>query len=127
MKLSSWAALAKASAVVFLFVALPACVSHAAGETKAETKADPRIALGRTKAMQCNVCHGANGIATAPMTPNIAGQQRDYLEEQLKNYRSGKRPHEVMAVMAKPLTDDDITNLSTWYAAMIVEVKLPEK
>ncbi len=124
MKTSSLAALSKVSAVVFFLSALPACVSYAAGEAKAT---DPRIALGRTKAIQCNVCHGANGITSAPLTPNIAGQQRDYFEEQLKNYRSGKRSHEVMSVIAKPLSDDDITNLAIWYAAMVVEVKLPEK
>jgi cytochrome c553 len=122
MKISSCTALTKVSAVVFFMTALPACMSYAAGETKTGEQRDPRA-----KATQCNVCHGANGVAVAPATANLAGQQREYIEEQLKNYRSGKRPHEVMAVMAKPLSDDDITNLAMWYAAIVVEVKVPEK
>ena len=48
-----------------------------------------------------------------------------YLVEQLRNYRSGKRAHEVMSVIAKPLTDTEIDNLAAWYAAMQLSVQLP--
>jgi cytochrome c553 len=120
MKISSTAALCAA----FFLVSLAACVSHAAGEAK---PSDSRAAAGRAKAGPCAVCHGQNGIAVTPMTANLAGQQRDYLEETLKNYRSGKRQHEVMTIMAKPLSDDDIANLAAWYSSIAIEVKVPEK
>jgi cytochrome c553 len=71
------------------------------------------------------VCHGPNGISTAPDAPNIAGQPAIYLAAQLRAYRSGARKHEVMAVMAKPLTDDDIQNLAAWYASIRIEATLP--
>jgi cytochrome c553 len=80
---------------------------------------------GRAKAQACAVCHGPNGISTAPDAPNIAGQPAIYLAAQLRAYRSGARKHEVMAVMAKPLTDDDIKNLAAWYASIRIEATPP--
>ena len=84
------------------------------------------VADGRAKAdAACALCHGANGIAGIPSAPNLAGQQAIYLSEQLKNYRSGKRHHEVMGVIAKSLTDAEIANLSAWYSAIKVTVEAP--
>ena len=84
------------------------------------------VANGRAKAdAACALCHGANGVSTMPSAPNLAGQQAIYLSEQLKNYRSGKRHHEVMSVIAKPLTDAEIANLSAWYSAIKVTVEAP--
>jgi cytochrome c553 len=120
MKSTSTAALCAA----FFLASLAACVSHAAGEAK---PTDSRAVAGRAKAGACAVCHGQNGIAVTPMTANLAGQQSDYLEAQLKAYRSGKRQHEVMTILAKPLSDDDIVNLAAWYASITVDVKVPEK
>lgn len=80
--------------------------------------------LGRTKAATaCAVCHGPMGMATQPGVPHLAGQPQIYLAEQLKNYKSGKRSHEVMAVIAKTLTDADIKALSHWYAAIAIKLE----
>ena len=80
--------------------------------------------LGRTKAATaCAVCHGPMGMAMQPGVPHLAGQPQMYVAEQLKNYRSGKRPHEVMAVIAKTLTDADIEALSHWYAAIAIKLE----
>ncbi|HUQ10999.1 MAG TPA: cytochrome c [Steroidobacteraceae bacterium] len=78
---------------------------------------------GRAKSQMCATCHGATGLSNAPDTPNLAGQPRIYLVAQLKAYRSGKRAHEVMSVVAKPLSDADIDDLAEWYAAIEVEVR----
>ncbi len=84
------------------------------------------IAAGRLKAQQaCAVCHGPLGLASAPDAPHLAGQNALYLSTQLKAYRSGARRHEVMAVMAKPLSDEDIANLSAWYASIKIEAHAP--
>jgi cytochrome c553 len=80
---------------------------------------------GRIKAQMCAVCHGVQGIATAPDAPNLAGQPAIYTAAQLKAYRSGARKHEVMAVMARMLNDDDISNLAAWYASLRIEVQPP--
>jgi len=82
------------------------------------------INAGKAKAdAVCAVCHGAQGVATLANAPNLAGQPQIYLAEQLKNYRSGKRPHEVMGVIAKPLTDLEIENTSAWYASLQMELR----
>jgi cytochrome c553 len=46
------------------------------------------------------------------MTPNLAGQDEDYLVQQLKDFRSGTRQSETMSVIAKPLSDTEIANLA---------------
>jgi cytochrome c553 len=76
-------------------------------------------------AQMCSTCHGANGISSAPDAPNLAGQPAIYLSAQLQAYRSGKRSHEVMNVIAKPLSDADIDTLASWYASFKIEAKLP--
>ncbi len=80
---------------------------------------------GRAKAQMCAVCHGAQGISTAPDAPHLAGQPAIYTAAQLQAYRSGARRHEVMAVMARMLSDDDISNLAAWYASLRIEVQTP--
>ena len=73
----------------------------------------------------CAVCHGPVGISLAPNTPHLAGQPALYLDEQLRHYRSGRRRHELMAAIAKSLTDDQIDNLSEWFSAIRVEASEP--
>ncbi len=80
---------------------------------------------GQVKAGMCVTCHGALGLSSMPNAPHLAGQPAIYIEEQLKQYRSGKRANEVMAVMAKPLTDKEIENLAAWYASIPIEVGQP--
>ena len=98
---------------------LIAWLAAAAGVVQAD------VSVGETKARSCAVCHGPLGVATAPDTPNLAGQPERYLSEQLKAYRSGKRSHEVMSLMAKPLSDDDIASLAAWFASIKVEAQAP--
>lgn len=76
------------------------------------------VAAGKAKAQACIVCHGALGLSTQPDAPNIAGQPALYLAAQLRAFRSGARKHEVMAVMARPLSDADIQNLAAWFASI---------
>jgi cytochrome c553 len=80
------------------------------------------VAAGRAKASACAVCHGPMGLATLPDAPNLAGQSPLYLAAQLKAYRSGTRQHEIMTLMAKPLSDPDIDNLAAWYSSIKVRV-----
>ncbi|MGB8599106.1 MAG: cytochrome c [Burkholderiales bacterium] len=81
------------------------------------------IAAGRAKAdIICATCHGKLGYSQLPNAPHLAGQPEIYLKEQLKAYRNGKRTNEVMAVIAKPLTDDEISNLAAWYASIDIKV-----
>ena len=79
---------------------------------------------GNIKAQQvCAACHGVKGLSTLPTAPNLAGQPRAYLEEQMKQYRSGKRMNEMMSLIAKPLSDQEILDTAAWYASIQIEVK----
>ncbi len=83
------------------------------------------LQAGRQKAQACAVCHGQAGISQAPDAPHLAGQPALYLSAQLRAYRSGARKHEVMSLMAKPLSDTDIANLALWFSSIKVEAQLP--
>ena len=77
---------------------------------------------GKAKAGMCATCHGPLGLSQLPNAPHLAGQPAIYLVEQLKNYRSGKRQNEVMSVIAKPLTDQEIDDLAAWYSSIQISV-----
>ena len=98
-------------------------VAAALAVATASSPALADAAAGRTKAQMCTPCHGANGLAVAPNTPHLAGQPEPYLVDQLKAYRSGKRTHEVMGVVAKPLTDADIADLAAWFASLEIVLR----
>ncbi len=83
-------------------------------------------AAGKQKALQaCAVCHGQVGIAAAPETPNLAGEPAGYLARQLRAFRSGKRQHEVMGVIAKSLSDEEIDNVTAWFSSIQVSATAP--
>jgi cytochrome c553 len=84
------------------------------------------LAVGKEKAQACASCHGALGVSVLPNAPHLAGQPEIYLVEQLRFYRSGRRAHEVMGVVARTLSDRDIDDLATWYAAIPFEVRPPK-
>jgi cytochrome c553 len=81
------------------------------------------LEAGRAKAASCALCHGPTGISTVANTPNLAGQPALYIEEQLRNYRSRKRQHDAMAIIAAPLSDADIENLAAWYGSIKIRVE----
>ena len=86
-----------------------------------ESRAD--AAAGRAKSAACATCHGPKGLSTLIDAPHLAGQSEIYLSTQLKAYRSGRRVHEVMSVIAKPLSDADIADLAAWYSSFTIEVR----
>ena len=83
-------------------------------------------AVGREKAVQCAVCHGIDGLAKRPDVPHIGGESELYLKKQLEDFRSGKRHHEQMSIIAEGLSETDIADLIAWYASIEISVKIPE-
>ena len=80
---------------------------------------------GRAKAQACAVCHGQLGVATHPQAPHLAGQPAEYVRAQLRAYRSGARKNDMMTLMAKPLSDDDIDHIAAWFASIRIEASAP--
>lgn len=83
------------------------------------------MAAAKAKAGQCFVCHGADGLAKVPDAPNLAGQNEGYLVKALKEYRSGKREHEMMNTMAKNLSDQDMALVAAYFSGIAITVKAP--
>jgi cytochrome c553 len=83
------------------------------------------VTAGRQKALQCQTCHGLDGLSKMPESPNIAGNPEQYLVRQLNAFRKGERKNEMMSVVVQQLSDQDVADLSAYYAAIEVTVKLP--
>ena len=88
------------------------------------------LTLGKeTVTAFCSTCHGIDGRATSggnsAVTPNLTGQQKDYLIAKLKDYRSGKINHPQMSLIAQMLSDEDIENVSEWYSKIKISIELP--
>jgi cytochrome c553 len=82
-------------------------------------------AQGKRKAMSCQACHGAQGLSMRDDAPSIAGQSEVYLSKALRDYREGKRENEMMSVVAKTLSDDDIDHLAAYFASFKIELVKP--
>jgi cytochrome c553 len=70
---------------------------------------------GRYVAANCANCHGTQGIAKGAM-PSLAGQKKDYIVEQMRAFRDGKRPATVMHQLAKGYTDAQIDAAAEFFA-----------
>lgn len=64
----------------------------------------------------CHACHGPAGKG-ASSYPKVSGKSVEYTREKLKAYREGQKfgPNSsLMIMMAKPLTDQEIEDLSVY-------------
>ena len=85
--------------------------------TPAAAPPKPDLAKGQTISTQvCAACHAADGSRGSPANPILAGQHPEYLAKQLNEFKSGKRNNAVMKGFAGALSDDDIRNVSAFYA-----------
>jgi cytochrome c553 len=75
--------------------------------------------------LQCQACHGLDGLSKLPEAPHLAGQPEPYLVKALNDYRHGARKHDMMSIVVAPLTDQDVADLSAYYSAIEVTVKPP--
>ena len=72
-------------------------------------------AVGRDKANFCARCHGIAGITEIPTVPNLAGQNKEYIIKQLKDFRSGFRRSAPMREVALSLKNEEIIGLATYF------------
>lgn len=84
----------------------------------APAAAKPDLAKGQATATQvCAACHTADGSRGSPANPILQGQHPEYLAKQLHEFKDGKRKNAVMQGMAATLSDEDIRNVSAFYAS----------
>jgi cytochrome c553 len=77
------------------------------------------VEAGRVKSQVCAACHGVDGNSMVGTFPNLAGQSWRYIYIQLKDYKEGRRAHEIMTPMALPLNRQDMIDLGNYFAAQV--------
>ena len=92
--------------ILFIFLLLSFVIN-----VKAQNPTLKSITVGKKLSSQCVACHGDNGISVIEEAPNLAGQKELYIWNQLRDYKSGKRQNEIMNIIAKNLTDDEMNML----------------
>jgi cytochrome c553 len=73
------------------------------------------IGRGATLALNCTMCHGAQGMS-ASNAPNLSGQYPEVVIKQLEDYKSGKRSSAIMQALTRNLSQRDIEDLASYYA-----------
>ena len=71
----------------------------------------------------CETCHADAGTGIPPSYPYLAGQFAEYTERQLRLWKDGRRrndPLNVMADIAKELSDEEIRALALYFARVRV-------
>ena len=86
---------------------------------------DGNPVAGRKKALQCQACHGMDGIAKIPEASNLAGQSTIYLTASLDAYKTGTRHNDMMSTIAPTLSDADIADLAAYYSSIEITAKVP--
>jgi cytochrome c553 len=69
----------------------------------------------------CASCHGPNGAGMPAQYPRVSGQHAEYVEVQLKAFRSGERandPGSMMRGVAGKLSDREIQGVSDYIAGL---------
>jgi cytochrome c553 len=67
----------------------------------------------------CEICHADAGVGIPPSFPYLAGQDAAYTERQLRSWKQGARrndPLEVMAEIARRLSDQEMRALAHYFA-----------
>ena len=84
-------------------------------------------AAGQAKSELCAACHGATGTANAPIFPNLAGQDPDYLYWELVDYKNSTRVESPMNLLAATLEEQDMRDLAAFYAAQTPEAPVVDE
>ncbi len=99
------------------FHALPAAFGVAIALTAATGFAQ-NGASARGLAATCTACHGTDGASVGGVPPSLAGQNKDYLLQQLMDFKAGKRPATVMHQHARGYTDAQLERIAAYFAAV---------
>jgi cytochrome c553 len=101
----------------------------------AQKGAQPQPAGGakslEARIAMCMGCHNIKGYQSSfpevHKVPMIAGQSAKYIAAALNAYRNGDRKHPTMRGIATSLSDQDITEISEYYAKLGGETKLADQ
>ena len=63
----------------------------------------------------CVNCHGPNGTGESPSVPYLSGQYRQYLEAQLRMFRTGERRGDEMTPVGHALTSEQAAAVAAYF------------
>lgn len=95
-----------------------ALASLAALPAQADSLVDGSADAGKSKAITCVACHGAEGNSVNALWPNIAGQNAAYIQAQLKAFKDGSRSDPLMSSQAMMLSDQDMADLAVYFEGL---------
>jgi cytochrome c553 len=76
----------------------------------------------------CAACHGNEGRSPEEgYAPSIAGKPAGYLEQQLHNFRDGRRQNRAMQPLLAFLADDYLREIATYYSAQTPALRVAER
>ncbi|MEM7208078.1 MAG: c-type cytochrome [Pseudomonadota bacterium] len=75
------------------------------------------IQAGQAKSAACAACHGVDGNSNIAINPKLAGQHADYLAKQIREFQAGNRADPVMMSMVASLSEQDIEDISAYFAS----------
>lgn len=114
LPMSAWAA-AKASAALKVSAPPPP-----------PQKGNPLLGREKIDSERCQECHGIDGQGAGHANgpegkfAKLAGQDAAYLVKQMQDFRSGARKHDQMAIMARSVSDEDVRDISAYFASLPV-------
>lgn len=73
-------------------------------------------AHSRNLTASCAACHGTNGHSVGG-APVLAGMDKTFFVNQMKDFKSGARPATVMHHHAKGYSDEEFEKMAEFYAA----------
>ena len=84
-------------------------------------QAEGDATAGQAKAAVCAACHGMDGNSTVAQWPKLAGQHADYIARQTRMVRDGQREVVEMVGIVAGLSDQDIADISAYFAAQPIK------
>jgi cytochrome c553 len=76
----------------------------------------PAPTAARDLAAACAICHGTNGWSAGGL-PNLAGQPKEYLVRQMRDFRDGRRPATIMHQIARGYTEAQYELMAAFFAS----------
>jgi cytochrome c553 len=86
--------------------------------TKHKRQYQAMVREGKNRTVLCNTCHGPEGLAIEPLTPNLAGQNPAYIVDQFQRFGDGRRNDYLMSNLAKTFSLEDKIKIALYYSSM---------
>jgi len=96
------------NAIFRLIIAVAAAVAAGAAGAAAPD-------VGRDIAANCASCHGTDGRSRGGM-PSLAGRDKVFIVERVREFRDGRRPSTVMQQLAKGYSDAQIEAAAAYFS-----------